>query len=67
MDILRWKFDWEFFQSNLLKLVAKVVVKLVVKLVEDFDWDNFLFNFDRRFFSQIWENWRNLIENLIGN
>ena len=24
MDILRWKFDWEFFQSN-----------LVVKLTED--------------------------------
>ena len=41
MDILRFKFDWEFFQSNL--------VKLVVKVAEDFDWDNFLFNFDRRF------------------
>ena len=37
MDILRWKFDWEFFQSNLLKLVAKVVVKLVVKLIIKFD------------------------------
>ena len=36
-----FKFNWEFFQLNL--------VKLVVKVAEDFDWDNFLFNFDRRF------------------